>query len=104
MGPDEGPEVLGRGRFHVGVSGGPEGGHEDRRVGHPACARVGYGNLLPGVVDEDLLAGAVVLAHDHVELPAPEPVALAELRVLVSDRVLVLVLQPEELEGHPPCG
>ena len=101
MGPDEGPEVLSRRLFHVSVAGGPKGGHEHRSLGHPAGPGVGQGNRLAGVVDEDLLAGPVVLAHDHVELAAPEPVALAELRVLVPFRLPVLVLKPQELEGHP---
>jgi hypothetical protein len=69
-------------------------------VSTPAGPGVGDGKLLAGVVDEHLLAGAVVLAHDHVELPSPEPVALAELRVLVPFRLPILVLQPKELESE----
>ena len=32
---------------------------------------------LPGVVDEQLLAGTVLLAHHHVQLALPGPLVLA---------------------------
>jgi hypothetical protein len=101
VGPDEGAEVLARGRLHIGVAGGPQGGHEDGDRGDPAGPGVGDGHLQARVVHEHLLPSPVHLAHDHVEPAPPEPVALAELRVLVAVGVLVLVHKPEELQGHP---
>src|SRR5207247_5974310 len=37
------------------------------------------------VVDEELLAGAVFLAHDEIELAAPPPVEITEARVAVAE-------------------
>lgn len=47
-----------------------------------ACP-VDDGYALPGVVDEELLARAVVLAHNEVDPLGKAPVVLAELAVLV---------------------
>ena len=62
-------------------------GHDRRRV--------------PGVVDEQLLAGAVALAHDHIDALAEGAVALAELAVLNPVRMLGLVLLPQQRQGDP---
>jgi len=64
VGPDEGAEVLGGGHLHVGVAGGPQGGHEDGDFGDLAGPGVRDGDLLTGVVHEHFLPGAVLLAHD----------------------------------------
>jgi hypothetical protein len=57
--------------------------------------------LLAGVVDEELLAGPVHLAHREAALREPPTVDLAELRVLVAVRVLLQVLEVEQLQRHP---
>ena len=55
--------------------------------------------LLAGVVDEELLAGAVDLAHRQAPALEPAAVELAELGVAVAVRVLLEVLEVEQLEG-----
>jgi len=51
------------------------------------------------VTDEQLLAGAMLLPHHHVEQPLPFAVATAELAVLVPLGRARAVLEPEQLEG-----
>ena len=82
----EGSYVRGRpvrqglrpGGLGEGVARGAEHGHEDLRLTLLAGLGVDHRHRLPGVVDEQLLAGAVLLAHHQVELSSPFPVLLAE--------------------------
>ena len=86
----EGAYVRGRpvgqglrpGGLGEGVARGAEHGHEDLRLTHLAGLGVDHRHRLPGVVDEQFLAGAVLLAHHQVELSGPFPVLLAEPAVL----------------------
>ena len=78
-------------RLGEGVARGPEHGHEDLRLPLLAGLAVDHRHRLPGVVDEQLLAGAVLLAYHQVELPGPGPVLVAEPRLYCSPR------------GGPPC-
>ena len=60
---------------------------------------VDHRDRLAGVVDEELLAGAVLLAHDQI-LPAPPlAVQIAESAVLVPLGGNCLVLLPQEEQG-----
>ena len=45
-------------------------------------------------------AGAVLLAHDEVEMARPGPVVAAELGVLVAVGLALLVFHVQQLEGH----
>ncbi|MNR59257.1 hypothetical protein D3C85_1804720 [compost metagenome] len=56
---------------------------------------------LPGVIDKQLLADAVLLAHYHVQLALPGPVVFAEPAVLKALRLAQAVLLPEQRQGHP---
>jgi hypothetical protein len=56
---------------------------------------------LAGIVDEELLPGSVLLAKTGVELLSPLVVEAAELTILVTVRIALLVLIPKELECHP---
>lgn len=85
-------------RLRVGVAAGAKGRDEDRSLGDLAGLRVDDVRGLPSVVDEQLLAGTVVLAHYHIEGLAPLPIARAELGVLVPVGVLRLVLLPQQHE------
>ena len=57
------------------------------------------GMVSPGKAGEQLLPGPVGLAHDDVHLAGPGPVQVAELAVAVPVRVLLPVLQPQQLQG-----
>ena len=96
----EGSYVRGRpvrqglrpGRFGEGVARSAEHGHEDLRLTHLAGLGVDHRHRLPGVVDEQFLAGAVLLAHHQVEPSGPFPVLLAEpavLQPLGTDRLVL---------------
>ena len=84
-------------RAGVGVAGGAQGGHED--VG---AAAVGERDGGAGVIDEQLLAGAVDLAHRALELPGEAAVIFAELRVAVGLAIGIVgaVLLPQEHQRH----
>ncbi len=99
VGGDPVAQLLRGGRLGVGVAARPEHGHEELRAGdHPRlCA--GDRQPLAGEVDEELLAGLVLLAHDDVDAPAPAAVVLAVLAVLVARREALLVLHPQQLQG-----
>src|SRR5690606_25111881 len=85
---------------YTGVVRGAEHGDEDLR--RPFFSRRGVddGDRLPGVIDEELLAGPVLLAHDEVEAALPGAVALAEAAILVAVGVKRLVLLPQQHERH----
>ena len=102
MGADPVREGLGGDGLGVDVAGRPEGGHEDLGLkGHLVGGPVVDGKGLAREVDEQLLAGPMVLAHDQVD-PTPEgAVVVAELGVGVAAlRVGLLVLEPQQHEGH----
>jgi hypothetical protein len=85
----------------VEVVAGAEHGDEELSDGDDPGHRVDdLQRLLAGEVDEQLLARAMLLPHDDVEVPRPLTVVVAELGVLIAVGVLLLVLQMEELQGH----
>jgi hypothetical protein len=87
---------LGPGRLGVGVVGGAEHADEDLGLAHDARLRVDDRHLLAGVVDEDLVAGDVVLAHDRRQPPLELAVQVAEARVAVAVGLRLPVLLPQD--------
>lgn len=83
-----------------GVVRSAEHRDEELDLDHFACLRIDEVRLLPRVVDEELLAGAVLLAHREVPLAEPLAVPVAELRVAVAVRMLLQVLEVEQFERH----
>lgn len=94
-------ELLGSQRLGVGVGGGTEAGHEQLGLeGHCVALAVVDGDCGPGKVDEHLLPGPVVLAHDDIHGLAPGDVAVAELAVAEALGMLLAILEPQQLQGH----
>src|SRR5690606_12642809 len=87
-------------RFGERVARGAEHGDEDFRFLDLAGAPIDDRRLLSGVVDEQRLAGAVVLPHDHIDLARPRAVVLTEPAVVKALRMRGLVLLPEQEERH----
>jgi len=81
----------------VGVARRAQRGHEDVRA-----RAVGQRDRRAGVVDEQLLAGAVDLAHRTLELLGEAPIVLAELRVAIGVALGVIgaVLLPQQHQRH----
>lgn len=81
----------------IGVARGSQGGDED--MGATAVNQLQRG---PGVVDEQLLPGAVDLAHGALEALGIAPVVLAELGVAMGGLAGVLgaVLLPQQHQRH----
>ena len=65
-------------RLGEGVARRPEHRDEDLRLAKLSGIAAHDRGRVPGVVHEQLLARAVILAHHHVELRRPGPVQLAE--------------------------
>ena len=100
MGRDPVLQTLRPGGLRVGVPRGPQHRHEHLGPDFLPRGPVDHRNRHPRVVHEQLLAAPVLLAH-HQVLPAePLPVVAAEPRVLVSVRMPLLVLLPEQVQGH----
>ena len=92
---------LGPGRFDVRIVRGAEHADEDLRLADLAGAAVDDRARVAAVVDEQLVAGAVHLAH-RARQPAAELVVVeAELAVAVGAlAVHRLVLVPQQLQRH----
>jgi hypothetical protein len=92
-------DLLGARRFGVGVVRGAQHRDEELDCDHLAGGRLDDRRLLAGVVDEQLRAGAVDLAHREPTAGEPAAVDLAELGVAVAVRMLLEIFQMEQLEG-----
>jgi len=100
---DPGGRVFPLAGLGVGEARRPERGDEYGRRGDFPGRRIGDVDPDAGVVDEELLAGPVLLAHDHIELPAPRAVEITEARAAVAALGMrFAVFLPEQLKGHPP--
>jgi hypothetical protein len=89
----------------IDVAARPHDGDEDLGPhGNLASLRVVNGHGIAGEVDEEALAGLVLLAHHDVEVLLPGPVAARELAVGEAVGVRLFVLVPQELERHVLTG
>ncbi len=84
----------------VRVARRPQRGHEDLRGADLTGGRIGDRHGLPGVVDKQLLARLMHLAHGALEALRPRAVLDAKTRVLVGLRVTAGVLLPQQHQGH----
>ncbi len=78
---------------------GAEGGDEDMRLANLAGGGIDHRQRQPGVVDEQLLAGAVLLGHRALERTSVAAVMLDELGVALGRLVGMSggVFLPQEL-------
>ena len=95
-------QILTPSGLGVGVGTGPEYGHKNLRRTDFACLQVLDRDGRPGVVNEELFAGAVLLAENDVELAPPALVEFAETAVAVAVGMSFDVLFPQQLQGHVP--
>ena len=91
---------LRSGRFGIGVAGGAQGGDEDLGRANLAGEAVDHVRPGAGVIDEQLVAGDMGLAHGRGEPAAPIPVEIAEPAVAVTVAMNGAVLLPQERQGH----
>ena len=98
-------QLLGTQRLGVEVGRGAEDRHEELGLETEfKCGLVVDRDGEAGKVDEEFLAGLVVLAHRHVAVASPNPIALTELGVAVAIGVQFAVFEPQQLQGHPLLG
>lgn len=92
-------QFLRPGGLGEGVAGRAEDGDEDLRLADLAGSPINDRHGLAGVIDKQLFASTVFLAHDHVDLGSPEAVVLAEPAVLEALRMGEPILLPEQGQG-----
>ena len=73
--------------------------HEDLRLADLAGGRIDDGHRAAGIVDEQLLAGDMDLAHRALLGHSERAVLDAKTRVLVGQRVVAGVLLPQQHQG-----
>ena len=91
-------QALGPGGFAVGVVGGAQYGDKDGRLPNLAGHRIDNGHRWASIVDEQLLAWGVRLAHAERESTDPPPIVGAEAAVAIAGWVLRFVFLPEQVE------
>jgi hypothetical protein len=94
----EGRQRLRPGRLGVGVAGRPHGSDEDLGPAHLAGSAVDHLDRLPGIVDEQTLAGRVRLAHGRRQPPFPGAVEIAPAAVAIAVGLPRPVLLPQQHE------
>jgi hypothetical protein len=99
MAADPVVDLLSPRRVGVGVVGRAQHGDEELDRGELAGRGIDDRRLLAGVVDEQLLARAMDLAHRQAAAPEPPAVDLAVLRVAVPVGVLLEVLEVQQFQG-----
>ncbi len=87
VGADPVGECLGEGGLGVGEGGGAPDGDEELGEGHFAGDRVGKEEAI-GVIDEELVAGFVGLAHDEFTTGKPFVIEPAKGGVLIAGGML----------------
>jgi hypothetical protein len=97
--PEPVGELLGGRGLGVGVVAGPQDADEEFDLDDLARRRVDDRRLLPGVIDEDLLAGPVLLAHREPMAGEPLAVVVAEPGVAVAVGVLLEILEVQQFQG-----
>ena len=100
MGANPVGQALAPGGFDIGVVGGPEHRDEDLSLVHLAALAIHDGQSVPGIIDKELFAGPVTLAHDHIELARPGAIGLAKPAVLEPVRHACLVFLPKQQQGN----
>jgi hypothetical protein len=104
-GPHVGADPVGKrlapGGLGVGIAAGAKDSDEDLGVADLPGDGINHRGGLPGIVNEELLSGPVLLAHDEIEFLTPPPVLLTEPAVLIALGVGLLVFLPQEKERDP---
>jgi hypothetical protein len=95
MACDEVGRTLSLGGLGVDQTRCTQGGNEHLYFARFAGASLHDRGRHSGIVDEELLAGAVDLAHRELSLLGPAPVVLAELGISIPGRMIFQILDVE---------
>ena len=102
MGSDPVVQVARPGGFGIGVAARAQHGHEDRRLTALSAVWIYDCNGRAGVIDIELLAGAMFLTQDDVKPLFPVAVKLTEATVLISLGMGLLVFLPQQRKCQVP--
>jgi hypothetical protein len=84
-----------------GIVASPQYRHKDLSLFDLTGVRIDNGDGLAGVVHKELLTGPIWLAKTEIELLYPKPIALTKSAVLIPFGIVLFILIPEQLKGHP---
>ena len=99
MGADPIGQCLRPGCLRIGEVGGSENGDEEFGFTDLASPAIDDGDLLAGIVDEDLVAGDVLLAHRRRQPLFETAEEFAEPAVAIAVGINGAVFLPQDLEG-----
>ena len=100
MGANPVAEPLRPGGLGKGVVAGAEHADEQLCLADLAGGGVLHRDGLPGVVNEQFLAGPVLLAQHHLLFSEPAPVEFAEAAVAIAVGMIGAVFFPEQLQSQ----
>ena len=100
MGIYPGRQVLSHTGLCEGITAGPEGGQKNLCISDLTSSGVYYGDGVACIIHKQFFSGPVFLPEGQVQFFHPFAVKMAELAVLISMRVCLLVLIPEELKRN----
>jgi hypothetical protein len=95
MGRDPVGQALTPGDLGIGIVGSAEHGEKHLGLVHLTALRVDDGQGLAGIVNKELFAGPVALAHDDVEFGGPGAIGLTKPAILEAIGGLRLVFLPQ---------
>src|SRR5215470_10850474 len=103
MGLDPVRQRLCPSRFRIGVVGSPQNRHEDLGLTHLAGRWIHDGDLLAGVVDENLVASDMMLTHHWGKTTLELAMQIAKPRIAVAVRMKEAVLLPQhhQIDARP---
>jgi hypothetical protein len=101
LGADPVAQPLGPGGLDIGVTGGPEHGHEDLGLTLLPGVYVDDHDRLAAVVDEQPFPRGMALAQGDRQGSGKGAVVRAKATVRVAVRVTLPVLLPEQVQGDP---
>ena len=100
VGADPGGEVLRETGPGKRIITRAQGGHKEIGIPGLPCNGICYRDGLAGIVDKQFFPGPICLPEAYVTFVGPLVIAFAELAVLISVRVGLLIFIPEKLKGN----
>ena len=88
-------------RLRIGQARRAQHRHEQMRLTRLSLEAVDHHrHRVAGVIDKQLLAGGMVLAHRHRQIGRPAPVEIAEAAIAIAVRVTLDIFVPQDLKRH----
>ncbi len=99
MGLNPGGKILGDSGLRKSIIACSQGCHKDLYFGDDTGGGIHDRHRLPGIVDKELFTRPILLTQRRIEPFSPLAIESAELAILVTVRMVLLILVPKELKG-----